>query len=223
MTRTLTVIAHIATPSITVLDRVARANGWAIDLVHPHRGEPLPEQPEAVVVLGGPQSAYDAQAHPYLTTEIEYIARCHRAGIPMLAICLGSQLLAEALGGSAVPGESGLECGFIDVTRIGGETPLPLPGRYFSFHSDRAEPPSAAQLLATSDRYLQGWQVGTSVAIQFHPELDATGINELLDIEGPKLARYGVDVDAIRAAADEPGSSDPGERLLNAWFATDPA
>jgi len=35
--------------------------------------------------------------------------------------------------------------------------------------------------------------------------------------------RYGVDVDAIRAAADEPGSSDPGERLLNAWFATDPA
>ncbi|MEF9411845.1 type 1 glutamine amidotransferase [Rhodococcus sp. IITD102] len=191
-----------------------------IDIVRPFRGEalPMPERLEALTVLGGPQSAYDTANHPYLDVEIDYIGRVHRHGVPILAICLGSHLLAEALGGRTAPGESGLECGFIDVTST--TTQLPLQARFFSFHSDTATPPAHAELLAESDRYLQSWRVENSLAIQFHPELDAAGIEMLLAIEGDKLARFGVDVAAVRSAmAREFPSPSPGERLLDAWFA----
>ena len=64
-----------------------------------------------MVVLGGPQSAYDD--HAYLATEERYLADAVDAELPVLAICLGSQVLARALGGSAQPGAAGLEAGFI--------------------------------------------------------------------------------------------------------------
>ncbi|MFM9262207.1 type 1 glutamine amidotransferase [Rhodococcus sp. 5A-K4] len=223
MSRILTVISHIDDPSIGILERSARSAGWTIAIVRPFRGEvlPSPEDLDALTVLGGPQSAYDTANHPYLNTEIDFIARTHRRGVPILAICLGSQLLSEALGGQAAPGTSGLECGFIHVTAA--TTELPLQGRFFSFHSDTAIPPAHAERLARSDRYLQSWRVGSSLAIQFHPELGAVGIGELLAIESEKLARFGVDVGAIRAElAEESTSPSPGDCLLDAWFAALP-
>lgn len=223
MSRTLTVIAHVDDPSMGILESSARAAGWRIDVVRPFRGEalPAPGNLQALTVLGGPQSAYDTAGNPYLKTEIDYLADTHGRGVPTLAICLGSQLLAEALGGRAVPGESGLECGFIDVTSPATE--LPLQGRYFSFHSDIAVPPAHAELLAESSRYLQSWRIGGSLAVQFHPELDTAGIEALLAIEGDKLARFSVDVGAIRdEIATALTSPSPGELLLDAWFATLP-
>lgn len=220
MSRILTVISHLDHPSIGILERSARSAGWTIDIVRPFRGETLPEPEtlEALTVLGGPQSAYDSASDPYLDAEIDYLGRAHRQGVPILAICLGSHLLAEALGGRTTPGESGLECGFIDVTS--NATEWPMHARFFSFHSDAATPPEHAELLAESTRYLQSWRVGTSLAIQFHPELDAAGIEALLAIEGDKLTRFGVDVAAIRnAVTEELASPSPGERFLDAWFA----
>lgn len=223
MSRTLTVIAHVDDPSMGILESSAQSADWRIHVVRPFRGETLPEPGnlEALTVLGGPQSAYDTASNPYLKTEINYLADAHRRAVPILAICLGSQLLAEALGGRAVPGESGLECGFIDVTSSVAE--LPLQGRYFSFHSDTALPPAHAELLAESSCYLQSWRIGGSLAVQFHPELDTAGIEALLAIEGDKLAQFSVDVGAIRnEIATALTSPSPGELLLDAWFAALP-
>ncbi|HEX4382259.1 MAG TPA: gamma-glutamyl-gamma-aminobutyrate hydrolase family protein, partial [Myxococcales bacterium] len=60
--------------------------------------EPIPSEPDALLVLGGGMSANDELA--FLRDEIEFIQRCVAAGKPVLGLCLGSQLLAKALGGS---------------------------------------------------------------------------------------------------------------------------
>ncbi|MGV9672062.1 type 1 glutamine amidotransferase [Gordonia sp. NPDC003504] len=218
--RSLSVIAHVDDPSIGVLSDSAAAAGWTIDIVRPFRGEvpPAVDELTALVVLGGPQSAYDTRAHPFLAGEIDYLAKVHEHGVPLLALCLGSHLLADALGGRSEPGASGLECGFIDVTATTGT--LPVAGRYFSFHSDTAVAPGGAALLATSGRYVQAWRLDRSVAIQFHPELDAEGVDALLALEGPKLADFGIDAEAIRGSVGaELTPPLPGRRLLDAWFA----
>ncbi|SDU73287.1 type 1 glutamine amidotransferase [Gordonia westfalica] len=215
--RTLTVITHVDDPSIGVLEAAAADNSWSMTMVAPFRGDPLPgvADLDALVVLGGPQSAYEVQDHPYLSDEIAYLREAHAHEVPVLALCLGSQLLADALGGRSRPGDNGLECGFIDVTATDPESLL--NGTFFSFHSDSADPPPDAEVLARSDRYLQAWRTGRSTAVQFHPELDGPGIEALLALEGAKLRQFGVDVDAIRESIPTSGPQ-PGRRLLDTWL-----
>lgn len=216
--RQLLVIGHVVHPSLEVIGKVADQARMPYQVARPVVGEALPplEGVAGVIVLGGPQSAYDTATHPYLDAEKDYIAAAHRANVPAMAVCLGSQLAAEALGGRALAGEKGLEVGFIDIEAVedAGES---LEGRFFSFHSDTMIPPPDAVTLAVSDRYVQAWSSGSVLAIQFHPDLDRTGIETLLGLEGEKLASTGVDVTALRQelTATQPS---PGERLVVDWL-----
>lgn len=212
------VIGHIKKPSLEVVVRVAEEVGIPVRVARPVVGDALPtlEDIAGIIVLGGPQSAYDIASHPYLLEEKNYIAAAYNADVPTMGVCLGSQLAAEALGGRALAGENGLEAGFIDVKAIedAGEV---LEGRFFSFHSDTMVPPPNAVTLAVSDRYVQAWAMGSVLAIQFHPDLDRAGIETLLGLEGDKLASFGVDVPALHqelAAID----LSPGERLVFGWL-----
>lgn len=196
------VIGHIDDPSLAVIAWAAEANSVSLKLVRPVRGEPLPPLSDVlgIIVLGGPQSAYNEAGHAYLDDEKEYIRSAHTEEVPTLGICLGSQLAAEALGGEAYAGESGLEFGYIDVKAAEGAS-IDFNGRFFSFHSDSMRPPPHSTVLAVSDRYVQAWTSGSVLAIQYHPELDQDGINALLDLEGEKLASFGVD---LRGCAARP-------------------
>lgn len=212
------VIGHIPKPSLEVIARVAQAYGVPLEVTRPMLGEAAPpvSRVAGVIVLGGPQSAYDEAAHPYLKTEKKYIAAAHDAGVPTLAICLGSQLAAEALGGRAHAGATGLEFGLIDVKGV-NEAGDALAGRFFSFHSDTMRVPPHACVLAVTDRYVQAWSSGSVLAVQFHPELERGGIETLLGGEGEKLTAFGVDIAALRRelATTDPA---PGERLVASWF-----
>lgn len=218
---TILVIGHVARLPLERLDSAARSHGLGLRLVRPALGEPLPATADdhaGVVVLGGPQSAYDVARHPYLADEIAFIAAAHRARIPVLAICLGSQLLAAALGGEAIPGDSGLECGFIEVAPV-GEEGAEVAGRHFSFHSDTFRLPEGATLLASTDKYPQAWRLDHSLALQFHPELDRAGVDSVLNIETEKLTRSGIDVGLLRKQnAEERRAPQDGVRLIDRWM-----
>src|SRR5206468_4020034 len=73
----------------------------------------LPEgvEHDALIVMGGPQQAYDDNSGPWLRQTKELMRRTTKEGLPVLGICLGAQLLAEAMGGRVRPGEQGPELG----------------------------------------------------------------------------------------------------------------
>lgn len=217
--KTLAVITHVNRADVGLIDEIAAERGYAPSVVRPYHGESLPElsEVEAVVVMGGPQSAYED--HPYLLAERRYLAEAVDADVPVLAICLGAQLLACALGGSAEPGNTGLEAGMIKVEPTGGSG-TGFTGEFFSFHSDSMTPPDGVEVLARSDRYPQAWTVGSALAVQFHPEITQRGLDSLLSVEGPKLEQYGVDVAGMRRAAERyfADGAEDSRAFLRGWF-----
>jgi GMP synthase (glutamine-hydrolysing) len=145
------------------------------------------------------------------------------AGTPVLGICLGSQLLAGALGGGAQVGEAGLEWGLVEVRSEQGAThPLgpALAGTAFAFHSDTFVLPPGATVLARSERYVQAWSLGSALAIQFHPEISPSGVQSLVDHEADKLAAARVDGPGMvrDAWSREQESRAAADRVIGGWL-----
>ncbi len=222
--RVVLTIGHQEEVALGVVGPAAASQGVTLDVRRPAIGEPLPQDLSGyagALVLGGAQSAYDSEELAYLRDEMDLIVAAHARGIPLLGICLGSQLMSQALGGEALPGAAGLECGYIEV-RPEGPSGADLAGRFFSFHSDSFRPPPDAEILGRSADYVQSWRKETSLALQYHPDLDLDGIRHLFDIEEDKLRGFGWDVDALRAEAERaaPRAAQEGEALIAGWMAT---
>lgn len=142
------------------------------------RGMP-PEPPEgfdALVILGGSMHVDQEDAHPWLAAQSELIRAAVDRGQPLLGICLGSQLIAQALGARVGPA-SRPEIGWFEVelTREGAGDPVlgSLPARFdaLQWHSYAFEVPPRGELLARNDVCAQGFRVGESTwGVQFHPE-----------------------------------------------------
>ncbi len=137
-----------------------------------------------VVILGGPQSANDDS--PRLRAEEELVRNCYRRDVPVLGVCLGSQLAAKALGGRVYAG--GLtEMGFHDdvipdraSTLFGG---APDPYWVFHWHQDTFELPPDAAVLAGSPAYAnQAFIAGSVVGLQFHLEVDLPTVRTWLGV-----------------------------------------
>ncbi|HEY5852869.1 MAG TPA: type 1 glutamine amidotransferase [Aldersonia sp.] len=211
----IAVVTHVGRGDPGLVGTVGKQRGLEFEVYRTYDGQDLPDPNEiqAMVVLGGPQSAYDD--HPYLATEERYLADAVDADLPVLAICLGSQVLARALGGSAQPGTAGFEAGFIEVT---GDDEL--AGEYFSFHSDTFTPPPGSEIVARSALYPQAWRAGSALAVQFHPEMTHRFVDRLMEIEGEKLAKLGVDARSIRREADRYFAVEQTDarRFLSGWF-----
>lgn len=202
----LHVVQHIDDADTAWIEEIAAKRGLQVAPVRPAAGQalPAPGDVDRVIVLGGPMDADDIDAHPFLADEDAWLRALLEAGVPVLGLCLGAQLLAVALEGRAERGAHGLESGYIDVVSVGeGRHPLAdvLPGRHFSFHTDVSVPPEGATLLAVSDLYPQAWSLGSALALQFHAEISPAGIQTLVDHEGPKLREAGVDGHALISAA----------------------
>jgi GMP synthase-like glutamine amidotransferase len=155
--------------------------GAALDVVVASE-TPLPDDLEgyqALVVLGGEMGALDDVSHPWLAQVRALLSRAVSQQLPVLAICLGAQLLAVATGGQVRPGRKGPEVGTLLVAKrdVAAEDPLlgplPLTPDVLQFHNDdvTALPPTA-QLLASSPKYdNQVFRVGDwAYAFQFHIE-----------------------------------------------------
>lgn len=217
-------ITHHSGPDIGWVTQILDSRHRPWRHIQPFAGDKLPNLQEvaSVICFGGPYAAYEHDRYPFLGEEAQFLRTAVDADIPVLGICLGSQILAEALGGKSRPGDRGLECGFIDILPAPGqeESARHLTGRYFSFHTDSADLPPGAQLLTVSKLYPQAWQQGSALAIQFHPEMSTAGIQELLRIEETKIMQHGINVDNLLAEAEESRAQlrQGAEKVIGGWI-----
>lgn len=169
-----TAVTHHGQVGVALHERAAK-----IDLAKPFRGEALPLSPvsDALVVFGGEQSALDDADHPYLPVLADLMAAYTAQDLPVLGICLGSQVLARAFGAENHLGGT-REFGWCDVTLTdqGQADPvlgaLPATFPIFQWHSDTFTlPPGAVHLAGSPVAPVQAFRLGRATyGTQFHFE-----------------------------------------------------
>lgn len=155
---TVLVVQHVACEGPGLLAEVLRAEGLALRRVRLFRGDRLPRRLgrlAGLVLLGGPMGVDELDRYPFLAREIRLVEEAVHARRPVLGVCLGSQLLAAALGAPVTPGP-GQELGWHPVTlsRAAACDPLwrGLPENFVAYHwhGDVFPLPSGAVRLAWS-------------------------------------------------------------------------
>lgn len=136
---------------------------------------PEPSHYDVIVTLGARWSVYDERLiESWVGSEMDMVRRGLDAGVGVLGVCFGGQLLAQLLGGS-VERSSSPEIGWCDVQSTNSIIP---PGPWFEWHFDRWTLPPGAVEVARNDSASQAFVQGRALALQFHPELD----REVLDM-----------------------------------------
>src|SRR3954451_5935701 len=152
---------------------------------------------DAVVPMGAPWSAYDGLIGSWVRPEIEQLRRADAAGVPVLGICFGGQLLAAAHGGSVIA-SSHPEIGWADIES--DDDSLVPSGAWFQWHYDRWELPDTAREVARNHASSQAFVLRRNLAVQFHPELTSSMLVGWLGNGGADQATAaGLDPDMLLA------------------------
>lgn len=141
-------------------------------------------RPDLLLVMGGPMSVNDPDS--WLADELAYIRQVVESGTKYLGICLGSQLLAKAMGGRVAPSPAP-EIGMTELSRTDEGSADRLfrnwPGTFeaVEWHGEGIELPPGAACLASSKLFpVQAFRVGSrAYGLLFHLELDADGLAAL--------------------------------------------
>jgi len=184
----LLVFQHIACEHPGSLRTYLKEDGIEWDAVQLDEGEPIPDlKPyDALWVMGGPMDVWDVVEHPWLIEEKAAIRRWVRdLKRPFLGLCLGHQLLADALGGTCGPARPP-EIGILDIelTEAASNDPvfgtLPKHQKCLQWHSvEVAQAPEDAVVLASSPACrIQAMRVGECAwSAQYHVELEPDTID----------------------------------------------
>jgi len=131
-----------------------------------------PKIPDSLIVLGGQMSVNDTDEYPYFNREKEIIRQMISRQRPVFGICLGAQMIASAFG-ERVFGSTP-EHGWCRVHGSQTEDPDPFPRSctVFHWHNETFNLPPQATLLLKGDRINnQAFRLGSTVGVQFHPEV----------------------------------------------------
>ncbi|OKL47877.1 hypothetical protein BSR29_05145 [Boudabousia liubingyangii] len=178
------------------------------------------DQVRGVVVLGGTMSAHSGDQNPWVADLAEFLRQAVAAEVPVLAICLGAQIAAEAFGGQcACPAEGQGEEGMVKyILRPGakddrwlgpalrsGSAKLAMrqAPRVPVSHDDAVvELPEGATLLAASEKCPNHtWRLGSLLAFQHHPEVTAQKLATWVAKTAFKAGKQAPQVAAIRQKA----------------------
>ena len=147
-----------------------------------------PRDYDLIVSLGSEFAAFDDL--PWIRREEQLMREAHEAGVPILGICFGGQLLAKTLGGRAYRSDES-EIGWLPV-RTRDESLVPK-GPWFQWHFDVFSPPAGANLIADSPVGPQAYTIGRSLGTQFHPEVTPEIMESWVLAYPHELEQEGVD------------------------------
>lgn len=202
MTKQVLVIQHVESEGLGTIGNILCKRGFDADFVKVFKSERVPKTIDgysALIVLGGPMGVYEADVYPFIKDEIALIKNAIKNNIPILGICLGSQLIAEA-GGSDVYKGKKKEIGWYKIKlndegkRDGLFIGLPDEFTVFQWHGDTFDAGTdfksvPSKNLASSDLFPnQIIKIGKNAyGLQFHLEVTEKMINEWIDVNDKEL------------------------------------
>lgn len=154
-----------------------------------------PSGHDLLVSLGAEFAAFDDHL-PHVPREARLMRRALDAGVPVLGLCYGGQLLARVLGGTVFRSDVA-EIGWLPVRTTDPE--LVSEGPWFQWHFDAFTLPPGARLIAESDIGPQAFVAGRSLGLQFHPEVTPEIMDDWVRVYRHELDAEGVDADGILA------------------------
>ncbi|SDS32111.1 GMP synthase-Glutamine amidotransferase [Halopseudomonas xinjiangensis] len=189
-----------------------RDKGYGITATQLYSDDLLPSLREVdlLIVMGGPMSVNEEAQYPWLEREKAFIRGVIDAGIPVLGVCLGAQLIANVMG-SRVFANSEREIGWFPVEAVEHDKAdvfrFPARATVLHWHGETFEMPYGAVHLARSEACSnQAFQLGRNViGLQFHLEATPRLLEEFIESSGGDLepSRYVQSAEAILATEAE--------------------
>lgn len=185
-------------------DRLLAGNGFDIQGWTVVDGEFPPDvyAADGWLITGSKHGAYEA--HDWIKPLEEFIRAAYAAGVPMIGVCFGHQIIAQAMGGKVEKFDGGWSVGLTDY-EIGDKT-----YSINAWHQDQVvEKPDCAEVFASTDfcanaGLLYGDRIWT---IQPHPEYDSDFIAGLMAARGKGV----VPDDRLERAAER--LTEPSDRM----------
>ncbi|MCW3019636.1 MAG: glutamine amidotransferase class-I [Solirubrobacterales bacterium] len=174
---------------------------------------PDPDTLDVVVSLGSDRSI-PASRERWIVREIEFLRRAHDCRVPVLGICFGAQALASALGGEV---SHAPEIALDWTTLETHDGALISAGPWLRWHEDILTVPPGARELARAGDVPLAFVQGSSVGVQFHPEVDADLAHAWIEDSRRALAERAVDQAALRrqVALAAPGAPARAHELFD--------
>ena len=222
-------IQHIECETPGTIADALKAAAISLQTVNAYKGEPVPKEMGAaagVVIMGGPMGVYEEDRCPFLREEIRLIEQAVKEDKAVLGVCLGSQLLAKALGARVTKGKK-KEIGWYPVSLTEGATKDRLwtgvePSfTAYHWHGDVFELPRGAEPLASSALTpYQAFRYGDrAYGFLFHMEVTEKIIAGMVRTFARELKEEGIDGRDITAAAANhlPSLQKVGTLVFSRW------
>jgi GMP synthase (glutamine-hydrolysing) len=205
----ITVLQHEQVEGLGTIAEALARRGISPRYVRARAGDAVPGEAGAsrgLIVMGGPMGVYEVDRYPFLRDEMRLIEQTLSANLPVLGICLGSQLLAHVLGAD-VKKSGGKEIGWFDVSLMDAASIDPLwrgieprfPG--FHWHGDVFTLPAGATSLAASAKSsIQAFRHGTAYGFLFHLEATEGIVRDMVNTWPEELDEEGLDGEEITGA-----------------------
>jgi GMP synthase (glutamine-hydrolysing) len=183
-------LQHAPFEKLDAIKEWVAQKGYDLSCTHTYRSDPLPalNDFDFLIIMGGPQNLNEIEQYPYLAIEIELVKQAIQAKKLVLGICLGAQMIGEALGAKTQPSPN-KEVGVFPVALTSAALSDPMlksfPQQFDALHWHYYMPglPQGAELLAYSAGCPnQMFRYGEHVyAVQFHMEMTSSNVSSLIE------------------------------------------
>ena len=183
-------LTHVPFEGLGCIEQWIHSNNHLLTHTHLYEDHHFPEVTEIdwLIIMGGPMGVYDDVEYPWLAEEKIFIRQAIDAGKTIIGICLGAQLIAEALGARVYPNDQ-KEIGWFDVKLSETAQKHPLFENFekqfhvFHWHGDTFDIPFGGETWISSDRCAnQAFLIHEKVlGLQFHLEVTEQSLHAMVD------------------------------------------